>query len=265
MSGIRIQLIVLSNLLLNHSFPSLNGELKNVPTETSNTRSFGDDIPDKLERVRERISNACRDAARDPGSVNLLAVSKTKPTSMIHEAIASGQRHFGENYLQDALPKIEAIGDAVIWHFIGAIQSNKTRAIAEHFDWVHTVSSLKVARRLNEQRPDNKPPLKIFIQVNVDDDPAKTGFHPIDLAAAIEAIALFTKLELQGLMTLPTERSGVSGQRAPFHQLKRLQQSHCPTQHELSMGMSGDLEAAILEGATWVRIGTDIFGTRDIL
>jgi len=265
LSGIRIQLIVLSNLLLNHSFPSLNGELKNVPTETSNTRSFGDDIPDKLERVRERISNACRDAARDPGSVNLLAVSKTKPASMIHEAIASGQRHFGENYLQDALPKIEAIGDAVIWHFIGAIQSNKTRAIAEHFDWVHTVSSLKVARRLNEQRPDNKPPLKIFIQVNVDDDPAKTGFHPIDLAAAIEAIALFTKLELQGLMTLPTERSGVSGQRAPFHQLKRLQQSHCPAQHELSMGMSGDLEAAILEGATWVRIGTDIFGTRDIL
>jgi pyridoxal phosphate enzyme (YggS family) len=243
----------------------LNDELKNVPIETSNTSSFRDDILGKLERVRARINNACSDAARDPGSVNLLAVSKTKPASMIQEAIASGQRHFGENYLQDALPKIEAIGDAAIWHFIGAIQSNKTRPIAEHFDWVHTVSSLKVARRLNEQRPDNKPPLKIFIQVNVDDDPAKTGFHPVDLAEAIRAITLFTRLELQGLMTLPTERRGVSGQRIPFQQLKRLQQSHCPDQHELSMGMSGDLEAAILEGATWVRIGTDIFGTRETL
>lgn len=234
-------------------------------TETSNARSSGGDIASNLERARARIAVACDDAARDPSTVNLLAVSKTKPASMIQEAIASGQRHFGENYLQDALPKIEAISDVAIWHFIGAIQSNKTRPIAEHFDWVHTVSSLKVARRLNEQRPDNKPPLKIFVQVNVDDDPAKTGFHPTDLTAVLEAITQLVRLELQGLMTLPTERRGISEQRPPFQQLARLQQSHCPNQPELSMGMSGDLEAAILEGATWVRIGTDIFGARDVL
>jgi pyridoxal phosphate enzyme (YggS family) len=243
----------------------LNDELSNVPTETPNAISSDSDILGNLERVRARIADACRDAARDPDSVHLLAVSKTKPASMIQDAISRGQRHFGENYLQDALPKIEAIGGAATWHFIGTIQSNKTRPIAEHFDWVHTVSSLKVAKRLNEQRPEGKPPLKIFIQVNVDDDPAKSGFHPDHLAETIQAITPFTRLELQGLMTLPTERSSISTQRKPFQQLRHLQQSHCVDHPELSMGMSRDLEAAILEGATWVRIGTDIFGTRETL
>ena len=236
-----------------------------MPIETSTAKPSEGDILSNLERVRARIDAACRDAARDPDSVNLLAVSKTKPAAMIREAIAAGQRHFGENYLQDALPKVEAIGDAAIWHFIGAIQSNKTRAIAEQFDWVHTVSSLKVAKRLNEQRPNNKPPLKIFIQINVDDDPAKNGFDPAHLADAVQTIRQLTRLELQGLMTLPTQRSGIDAQRTPFLQLRHLQLSHCPDQPELSMGMSGDLEAAILEGSTWVRIGTDIFGTRDAL
>lgn len=236
-----------------------------MPTDTSNARSPDSDIIGNLERVKARIADACHGAARDPGTVHLLAVSKTKPASMIREAVALGQRHFGENYLQDALPKIEAIGDAAIWHFIGTIQSNKTRPIAEHFDWVHTVSSLKVAKRLNEQRPDHKPPLKIFIQVNVDNDPDKSGFDPADLAEAVQAMTQFTRLELQGLMTLPTMRSSISEQRIPFQQLHHLQQSHCADQPELSMGMSGDLEAAILEGATWVRIGTDIFGKRDAL
>jgi pyridoxal phosphate enzyme (YggS family) len=196
--------------------------------------------------------------------VHLLAVSKTKPASLVSAALSEGQVDFGENYLQDALEKVEALGDKPTWHFIGAIQSNKTRPIAENFDWVHTVASEKVARRLNDQRPDDRPPLKIFLQVNIDEDPDKSGFAPEALEAALANILAFPNLALQGLMTLPKQRQGLAAQREPFRALRLLQQRLCPGHPELSMGMSGDLEAAIAEGATWVRIGTDIFGAREM-
>jgi hypothetical protein len=195
--------------------------------------------------------------------VNLLAVSKTKPVSAVAAAMAAGQVHFGENYLQDALAKIAAIPDGPIWHFIGAIQSNKTRAIAENFDWVHTVSSIKVATRLNNQRPDHLSPLKVFFQVNVDNDPAKAGIRPEQLSELVAASQDLNRLKIEGLMTLPAQTSSLLEQRKPFHALRQLQMRYLPQNPGLSMGMSGDLEAAIFEQATWVRIGTDIFGARE--
>ncbi len=222
-----------------------------------------DAIESRLSAVRDRISAACDAADRSADDVNLLAVSKTKPVEDLEAALIAGHRHFGENYLQDALSKIEVLGTLPVWHFIGAIQSNKTRLIAENFHWVHTVSSLKIARRLNEQRPHHLAPLKIFLQVNVDQDPAKSGLMPTELPDIIEPIAAFDQLELVGLMTLPSQRETLDTQREPFRQLRLLQEAFLPGQKQLSMGMSGDLEAAILEGATWVRVGTDIFGARE--
>ncbi len=221
------------------------------------------DIVANLRLVESRISAACESAGRERASVALLAVSKTKPLDMVEAAANSGQIHFGENYLQDALAKITMTKcGAIQWHFIGAIQSNKTRAIAEHFDWVHTISSMKVAKRLNAQRPDNMPPLNVLLQVNVDDDPAKAGLRPDQLEEMTLGIQELERLQLKGLMTLPQQRLDLDGQRAPFARLKQLQTTYCPDCPDLSMGMSGDLEAAIQEGATWVRIGTDIFGAR---
>ena len=225
--------------------------------------SPGHDIASKLQAVNQRIAAACESAGRAADDVQLLAVSKTKPASDVQAALAAGQRHFGENYLQDALSKIEELGQEPIWHFIGAIQSNKTRAIAEHFAWVHTVSSLKIARRLNDQRPLELPPLKIFLQINIDDDPAKAGLTPAQLPELIAELEHMPRLEVQGLMTLPTQRDTFEAQRQPFRQLKQLLEHNLPNHSGLSMGMSGDLEAAITEGATWVRIGTDIFGARN--
>lgn len=219
-------------------------------------------IEARLAVVKARIAKACADHQRDQAEVKLLAVSKTKPAELVSALLPLGQRDFGENYLQDAMAKIEVLGNEPSWHFIGAIQSNKTRDIAEHFSWVHTVASLKVARRLSDQRPANKPPLKVFLQINIDDDPNKTGFAAAELGAVLDDIRRFPNLHLQGLMTLPREREGFEAQRAPFRALRQLQLQHCPEHKELSMGMSGDLEAAIAEGATWVRIGTDIFGAR---
>lgn len=215
-----------------------------------------------LSKVRERIERACAEAGRPEESVNLLAVSKTKPVAAVVAAREEGQEHFGENYLQDALVKVANLED-VIWHFIGAIQSNKTKPIAESFSYVHTVSSLKVARRLNNQRPDHLPPLKIFLQVNIDGDGNKAGLTPAELPEFAAAVFELDRLNIQGLMTLPTQTSSLENQRKPFRALRELQETCLPTCKELSMGMSGDLEAAILEGATWVRIGTDIFGARE--
>ena len=220
-------------------------------------------IESRLKEINSRIAAACDDAGRASEDVNLLAVSKTKPIEDIEQALAAGHKHFGENYLQDALGKIETLGSNPIWHFIGAIQSNKTRAIAENFHWVHTVSSLKIARRLNDQRPDHLPPLKCFLQVNIDQDPAKSGLMPGALPEVLEPMAEFEQLELMGLMTLPRQREALKDQREPFRRLRLLQEQFLPRQNQLSMGMSGDLEAAILEGATWVRVGTDIFGARE--
>ena len=235
-----------------------------TPPEQAPAKDALPDITSRLRAVEARIASACKQAGRDPSSVNLLAVSKTKPVSDVEEAIHAGHKHFGENYLQDALDKIQVIGDKGIWHFIGAIQSNKTRAIAEHFDWVHTVSSLKVARRLNDQRPDDRSPLNVFLQVNIDQDPAKSGLDPAEVEGLSQAFTEFKRLKLVGLMTLPTQRETEELQREPFKALADIQRQHLTTQTELSMGMSGDLEAAIMEGATWVRIGTDIFGARQI-
>jgi pyridoxal phosphate enzyme (YggS family) len=222
-----------------------------------------------INRLRERIKQACELACRKPESVKLLAVSKTKPVQMVEQAIAAGQLDFGENYLQDAQTKIHAFPDAS-WHFIGAIQSNKTRDIAAHFDWVHTVSSVKVARRLDAQRPDAAGPLKILLQVNINNEEGKAGVVEEDLLELVHSLIPLKRILLRGLMAIPQKSENYDVQRTNFAHLARLQklvQSNCalPQFDELSMGMSADLEAAIAEGATWVRIGTDIFGERESL
>ncbi|MCB1646062.1 MAG: YggS family pyridoxal phosphate-dependent enzyme [Pseudomonadales bacterium] len=227
-------------------------------------------VTENLAAVNQQISEFCTRHQRAPGSVRLLAVSKTKPLSAVLAAAAAGQTDFGENYLQDALPKITATRDqpGICWHYIGAIQSNKTRPIAEHFSWVHTVASSKIARRLNDQRPAELPPLNVLIQVNIDRDPAKAGVMPEDLPGLIEETLPMAKIRLRGLMTLPSERQKPEEQRVPFATLRNLlleNQQHFSLADfdQLSMGMSGDMEAAIAEGSTWVRIGTAIFGARE--
>ena len=223
-------------------------------------------INDNLHAVQERILNACQLASRDPDTVKLLAVSKTKPLEMVREALAVGQKDFGENYLQDALDKISSAKDAT-WHYIGAIQSNKTREIAEHFDWVHTVASEKVARRLSAQRNETDRPLNVLLQVNINQEAGKAGIFKEDLPGLVETICGFERITLRGLMAIPQQSSDPDIQRANFSILAELQQSirqqfNFPQFDQLSMGMSDDLEAAIAEGATWVRIGTSIFGER---
>jgi pyridoxal phosphate enzyme (YggS family) len=239
------------------------------------TQSPAEDIQANLQNVRLGIKLACEKFGRDPDHVALLAVSKTKPVSMIASAIALGQIHFGENYLQDALTKIEEIKNQAklpkpIWHYIGAIQSNKTRPIAEHFDWVHTVSSHKIAKRLSDQRPSHMPPLNILLQVNIDAEPTKSGVKPEQLLELIQTILELPGIQLRGLMAIPAPASEFELQRAPFKALGDLKQqciaelgSELQGFDQLSMGMTGDLEAAIAEGATWLRIGTAIFGERN--
>ena len=236
------------------------------------TQSPAEDIQANLQNVRLGIKLACEKFSRDPDHVALLAVSKTKPVSMIASAIALGQIHFGENYLQDALTKIEEIKGKTkpIWHYIGAIQSNKTRPIAEHFDWVHTVSSHKIAKRLSDQRPSQMPPLNILLQVNIDAEPTKSGVKPEQLLELMRAILQLPGIQLRGLMAIPAPASEFELQRAPFKALGDLKQrciaefgSELQGFDQLSMGMTGDLEAAIAEGATWLRIGTAIFGERN--
>ena len=239
------------------------------------TQSPAEDIQANLQNVRLGIKLACEKFGRDPDHVALLAVSKTKPVSMIASAIALGQIHFGENYLQDALTKIEEIKNQAklpkpIWHYIGAIQSNKTRPIAEHFDWVHTVSSHKIAKRLSDQRPSHMPPLNILLQVNIDAEPTKSGVKPEQLLELMRAILQLPGIQLRGLMAIPAPASEFELQRAPFKALGDLKQrciaefgSELQGFDQLSMGMTGDLEAAIAEGATWLRIGTAIFGERN--
>lgn len=235
-----------------------------MPANASTDATQSDTIAAKLAEVKARIEAACLLAGRAPEEVNLLAVSKTKPLEAVTSAFGSGQRHFGENYLQDALTKIDAAPEGAIWHFIGAIQSNKTRPIAENFDWVHTVSSAKVARRLHEQRPAHLPALNIFLQVNIDGDPNKSGTQPDQLPDLIKEVRQYERLALKGLMALPEQTHTLESQRKPFCALRQLQNTYLSEAKELSMGMSGDLEAAIMEGATWVRIGTDIFGAREL-
>ncbi|WP_026287851.1 YggS family pyridoxal phosphate-dependent enzyme [Thioalkalivibrio sp. ALJ24] len=225
---------------------------------------------DALERVHARITAACDRAGRDPASVRLLAVSKTRDTDAIRGLLKQGQRAFGENYVQELVDKHDALEAppepaGIEWHFIGPLQSNKTRAVAERAAWVHTLEREKIARRLHDQRPDAHGPLEVCIQVNVSAEPQKAGVTPEALPALADAITALPRLRLRGLMTLPAAQTDPESQRVPFARLRELRDDLCRRGHELdtlSMGMSGDLEAAILEGATLVRIGTDLFGPR---
>lgn len=222
-------------------------------------------IADRLQHVLERIHAAELSAGRGEGAVALLAVSKTQPASVIREAATAGQTAFGENYLQEALAKQDALADLpeLVWHFIGPIQSNKTRPIAERFEWVHTVDRLRIAERLSQQRPADKPPLNVCLQINVSGEATKSGVTLAALPELAAAVAQLPRLRLRGLMAIPAPATGLDRQRIPFRILREAMAALAlPGLDTLSMGMSDDLEAAILEGATLVRVGTAIFGPR---
>jgi len=222
-----------------------------------------------LTAVRDRIDRACRQAERSPSEVDLIAVSKRQPTSAMRAAFAAGQVAFGENYLQEGLDKqAELDGLAIEWHFVGPLQSNKTKAAAEHFDWVHTIDRLKIAQRLSRDRQAGATttPLQCCIQVNVSGEASKSGVAPGDVVGMAHEVADLPGLQLRGLMALPEPAEDEASQRAPFAALRRRHEALRDSGLELdtlSMGMSTDLEAAILEGATLVRIGTAVFGPRD--
>ena len=225
-------------------------------------------IGDKLQQVQARIVTACTAAGRDPASVRLLAVSKTFPAESLREAHAAGQRAFGENYIQEGVGKIEALADLrsdIEWHCIGPLQSNKTRPVAEHFDWVHSVDRLKIAERLSAQRPAHLPVLQICLQVNVDGGANKSGVPPADALALARAVAGLPRLRLRGLMAIPEPASGFEAQRALFMRatgvFEELRAAGLDVD-TLSLGMSADLEAAIAAGSTMVRVGTALFGGR---
>lgn len=220
-----------------------------------------------LRSVQARIAAAARQYGRVPADIRLVAVSKTRPAEDVRAAMAAGQRDFGENYLQEALPKIKALEDRrPCWHFIGRIQSNKTRPIANHFDWVHTVDRRRIAERLSEQRGHYQPPLRICLQVRLVEDESRPGVPPAELPALAEAVAALPRLELRGLMCMPPPEEDFDRQRAHFHVVREclatLRERGLPCD-TLSMGTTGDLEAAIAEGANLVRVGTAVFGPRD--
>jgi hypothetical protein len=223
-------------------------------------------IYERLARVRQRVAKTARQFVRSPESVQLLAVSKTRPISDIVTAFNWGQYRFGENYLQDAIPKIQFLRDySLEWHFIGSLQSNKTRLIAEHFDWVQSLDKLKHAQRLNAQRAVCFPPLNVCIQVNISEEPQKSGVQLRELPTLVEAVAALPRLRLRGLMALPTPCQNFDQQREPFRVLHTVYQQLQVAGFEfdtLSMGMTDDMEAAIAEGATLVRVGRGIFGER---
>jgi pyridoxal phosphate enzyme (YggS family) len=223
-------------------------------------------VTENLSLLSDLLHKAAIDAKRDPADVHLLAVSKKQPLGKIREAAAAGQRHFGENFVQEGLEKIEALAELdLTWHFIGHLQSNKTRPVAESFDWVHTIDKIKTARRLDEQRPPGLPPLNICIQVNVDDEASKAGISPDKLPDLAAACAELPRLRLRGLMCLPAVREDFEAQRVPFAALRRMTDDLRRRGQDvdtLSMGMTGDYRAAIFEGATIVRIGTALFGER---
>jgi pyridoxal phosphate enzyme (YggS family) len=224
-------------------------------------------IADNLQAVQARIRDAAAMAGRSPESVRLLAVSKTWPLASVVDAADAGQRAFGENYVQEGIDKLTAIaGRNLEWHFIGPLQSNKTKPVAEHFDWVHSIERLKVAERLSAQRPAYLPPLQVCIQVNVSGEASKSGCAPGDALALCRAVAVLPGLRLRGLMAIPEPTDDPAAQRAAFRRVREIHDNiraaGLPLD-TLSMGMSHDLEAAVAEGATIVRIGTAIFGERN--
>jgi pyridoxal phosphate enzyme (YggS family) len=222
---------------------------------------------ERLEGLRARISDAATRAGRDPASVTLIAVGKGHPAPTLKTAHASGIADFGESYVQEAIGKMDTLGDlpGVRWHFIGRLQSNKTRPVAERFQWVHGVDRLQIARRLSEQRSFHAPPLNVCLQVQVADESTKGGVTPAELPALAHAVAALDRLKLRGLMCLPPESQNPDMQRSWFRQLRLLLEALNAQGlglDTLSMGMSGDFEAAIAEGATHIRIGTALFGER---
>jgi hypothetical protein len=223
-------------------------------------------IADNIARVQAQMAAACQTTGRTPGSVQLLAVSKTWGPDAVRQAHAAGLTAFGENYIQEAVDKITALRDLpLVWHCIGPIQSNKTRLVADHFDWVHSIDRLKIAQRVSEQRPEHLPPLQVCIQVNVDGGDTKSGVSPEELPALAQAVAALPRLQLRGLMTIPEPAETPEQMRAVHAQaqalLESLRQQGLPLD-TLSMGMSADMTEAIAEGSTMVRVGTAIFGRR---
>lgn len=229
-----------------------------------------DDLITKIAAIESRIGAVTATAERTRKDITLLAVSKTRSAQRIQQVAETGIKSFGENYVQEALEKISALQHLDIdWHFIGPIQSNKTRQISENFAWVHSVDRVKIAKRLSDQRPLNMEPLNICMQINIDNEPTKSGFSPEQAAVAALEIVALPNLKLRGLMAIPAAQISVDAQRVPFAKLRLLQDSinrsldNSEKLDTLSMGMSADLEAAILEQATIIRVGTDIFGPRD--
>jgi len=224
-------------------------------------------VTENLKLISDLLHSAAIEAGRDPAGIQLLAVSKKQPVEKIREAHDCGQRDFGENFVQEAVDKIESLADLELtWHFIGHLQSNKTRVVAEYFDWVHTIDNLKTARRLSGQRPEGRKPLNVCLQVNVDDEDSKSGVLPTAVPELAAACCELPNLRLRGLMCLPAIRNGFEDQRKPFAVLRELAEqlrAHGVDTDTLSMGMTADYRAAIFEGATIVRIGTALFGARD--
>jgi len=226
-------------------------------------------IADNLQQVHERVAVACTQATRPVRSVTLLVVSKTFDAAAVREAVAAGEHRFGENYVLEGVEKIAALADLraqLEWHLIGPLQSNKTRIVAEQFDWVHSVDRLKIAQRLSDQRPAHLPPLQVCLQVNISGEASKNGLRPDEVADVARAVELLPRLTLRGLMAIPEAATDLAAQRAPHRALRellsRLRAGGLTQLDTLSMGMSADLEAAIAEGATIVRVGSAIFGAR---
>ncbi|MDR3352672.1 MAG: YggS family pyridoxal phosphate-dependent enzyme [Zoogloeaceae bacterium] len=229
------------------------------------------EITRNLQAVREKIWKTACSVARKPEGIRLLAVSKTHPVASLLEAIAAGQRDFGENYVQEGVGKIHVLRERLpevplVWHFIGPLQGNKTRLVAEHFDWVHTIDRIRIAERLAAQRPASLPPLQVCVQVNISGEATKSGVPPTEVPELCRAVAELPRLALRGLMSIPAPETDFERQRPALRALRQIflaLRDEGMALDTLSMGMTHDLEAAILEGSTLVRVGTAIFGTRE--
>jgi pyridoxal phosphate enzyme (YggS family) len=224
-------------------------------------------ILQNVTKLSNRVRLAAQKSQRSPQDISIVAASKTRSAEIIEQAFDAGLTNFGENYLQEALEKIEQLRALkIVWHFIGPIQSNKTRSIAENFDWVHSVDRAKVARRLSAQRPDNLPPLQLCLQVNISQEPSKSGVLVQELPELMQEISELRNIQLRGLMAIPAATADTHQQLLAFGQMRELLESvqaMSSTMDTLSMGMSGDLEVAIAQGSTLIRVGSDIFGPRD--
>jgi len=237
-----------------------------MPSQTSRSATQSAKIVANLQHIQQNIDAYCQQYHRNSSEITLLAVSKTKPEEDIRAAFSAGQTCFGENYLQEALEKIHSLADLSIdWHFIGAIQSNKTHDLAENFNWVHSVDRLKIARRLSEQRPESMPPLNICLQINISNEESKSGISLTELEDLVSKVVLFPNIQLRGLMAIPAKTDTLAEQRVIFAKVSKALYSlkeKYPQLDTLSMGMTNDMEAAIAEGSTMLRIGTAIFGAR---